>query len=63
MIKTFKTLEFFEAVERSKYGEKVYAIDFNANKPIVKLFSKLTVDDAINNENDLVFAIVEEVSK
>lgn len=60
MKKQFKTIDFSEAVERLKRGDLVYAIDFNATKPIVKQFSKLTVEDAVNNENDLVFAIVED---
>lgn len=58
-MKTIKQIDFTEALERTRKGEKVYAVDLFTNKtPATRLFKNLSIGDALKNE--YVYQVVEE---
>lgn len=61
-MRTIKQIDFTEALERTRKGEKVYAVDLMTNKtPTTKLFKNLLIGDALKTE--YIYQIVEEVEK
>lgn len=62
MNKKLKEIDFNEALERVKNGERIYATNLSGEKSLtLKLFSRLEIGDAV--KNDYVYLIVEEVEK
>jgi hypothetical protein len=56
-------INFEEALERTRHGENVYVLDVTSNKPTLRLFKRLTIDEAVKNENKFVLQVVEEAGK
>lgn len=54
-----KQIDFTEALERTRNGEKVYALDITGKTPMIKRFKTLVIDIALNT--DYVYVIAEEV--
>ena len=60
-MKKIKQIEFSEALERTRNGEQVYAVEIKANKaPTTKLVRNLTIGDAL--KTNYIYQIVEEVN-
>lgn len=59
MSKKLIQIDFNEALERTRNGEKVYAIDITGKTPTIKRFKNLVIDIALNT--DYVYIIIEEV--
>lgn len=60
---TVKQIDFNEALDRTRKGEKVFAVDISKAAPSTKPFRNLTIDEAVKKSNALIYQIVEEVSK
>lgn len=60
---TVKQIDFNEALDRTRKGEKVFAVDISKAAPSTKLFRNLTIDEAVKKSNALIYQIVEEVDK
>lgn len=60
-MKQLKQINFEEAIEHVRRGEKVYATNLSAAKPQISNFSSLTIAAVLNR--DYIFQIVEEESK
>lgn len=61
-MKKIRQIDFNEALELVRNGERVYATDLSGEKSLsMKLFSRLEIGAAI--KNDYVFQVVEEVSE
>lgn len=60
MSKKLIQIDFNEALERTRNGEKVYAIDVTGKTPIIKRFKTLVIDIALNT--DYIYTIIEEVA-
>lgn len=61
-MRTLKQIDFNEALDRVKNGERVYAVDLSTdNKITMKLFNRLEIFDAIRG--DYTYVIAEEVQK
>lgn len=61
MKRRLKEIDFNEALERTRKGERVYAFDLSADKISMKLFSRLEISEAVSK--DYSFYIVEEVAE
>lgn len=60
---TVKQIDFNEALERTRKGEKVFAVDISKAAPSTKLFRNLTIDEAVKKSNTLIYQIVEKAAK
>lgn len=58
-MKTVKQISFEEAIELTRKGELVYAVNLK-EKPVTKLFRNLVIGEAL--ETDYVYQVVEEVA-
>ncbi len=54
-----RQIEFSEAMELSRIGKKVYVIP-NPEKPVIKSFNKLSIGDAIDGSESMIFVVFEE---
>ena len=61
MKRRLKEIDFNEALERTRKGERVYAFDLSADKISMKLFSRLEISETVTK--DYSFYIVEEVDE
>lgn len=60
MKKTLKHIDFNEALERVRNGERVYAFDLSSERLTLKLFNRLEVSETI--KTDYAYFIVVEVA-
>lgn len=61
-MKTVKQINFEEALERTRNGETVYAVNLKVKeKPVTKLFRNLVIGDAI--ETDYIYQVVIEEAR
>lgn len=58
-MKQLKQIDFNEAFEFTRQGERVYAFDLSADKITMKLFSRLEISETVNREYS--YYVVEEV--
>lgn len=63
MSKTMRQIDFNEALKRTQNDEAVYVMDIKTEKPSLKLFKRLTIEDAVKNAKTYIFQIIEEVKK
>ena len=62
MKKRLNQIDFTEALERARKGERVYATDLSGEKTItVRLFRCLAIGDAI--QTNYIYMVVEEVAE
>lgn len=59
-MRTVKQISFEEALERTRNGETVYAVNLK-EKPVTKLFRNLVIGDAI--ETDYIYQVVIEEAR
>lgn len=61
-MRNLKQIDFNEALDRARSGERVYAVDLSAeNKLTMKLFNRLEIADALRS--DYTYMIAEEVQE
>ena len=56
-------IDFNEALERTRKGDKVYVVNIGKPAPTTRLFKKLTIEEAVEHSDDIVFQIVEEAAE
>lgn len=61
MKERLKEIDFNEALERTRKGERVYAFDLSVDKITMKLFSRLEISEVVSNGYS--YYIVEEMSE
>lgn len=61
MKRRLREIDFNEALERTRKGERVYAFDLSAERLSAKLFERLEISETVTK--DYSFYIVEEVDK
>lgn len=54
-----KQIDFAEAMELSRTGKKVYVIP-NPEKPVIKSFNNLSIGEAIDGSESMIFVVFEE---
>ena len=59
MKRTLREIDFNEALERTRKGERVYAFDLTKDTLTVKHFGRLALSEAVSK--DYSFYVVEEV--
>lgn len=62
-MKSLKQIDFNEALERTRKGEKVFVTNISKDSPTVRLFKKLTIEEALRHNENLVYQTVEEGDK
>jgi len=59
-MKNVKQITFDEALERTRAGEIVYAIDTKKNLPRLKQFKMLSIGEVVINADNYIYQIWEE---